>query len=235
MKAVLLAAGRGTRLAPLTESVPKILAPLNGRPLLEHQLSYLAAAGVTEVAINVHHLPELVMEAIERIDTIASIRVSHEPELLGTAGALRPLRDFLDESFVVLYGDVVTDADLGELMAHHRSRKALATLTYYRSEELAAKGLMTVSGGGRVASFVEKPTTTTAPAFVNAGLYVLEPEIVLLVDDGFSDFGNDVWPRLASEGERLFGYELVGAYVRDIGSPDALEQARRALARVPEA
>jgi mannose-1-phosphate guanylyltransferase len=227
MRAVLLAAGLGTRLAPLTDSIPKILAPLGGRPLLEHQLAYLEQGGVTEVAINVHHHAEEVIRFLDSAETGLAVRVSHEPRLLGTAGALLPLRDFLTEPFLVLYGDVVTDLDLGDFMERHLRLAGVATLTYYRSAETAGKGLVSLDGDGRVTSFAEKPETSDS-SYVSAGLYALSPEALAFVRPDRPDFGHDVWPAMLAEGAAVYGYELHG-YIRDVGSAEALEAANRDL------
>src|SRR3954447_8455325 len=133
MKALLLGAGLGTRLRGSIGAVPKILAPLGSGTLLDHQLAYLAAQGITKAALNLHHLSDRVAEHLERTPPPIPVRLSVEPELLGTAGALLPLADFFDAPFVLLYGDVVTDLDLRALAAGHRG---LATLACYRSREL---------------------------------------------------------------------------------------------------
>jgi mannose-1-phosphate guanylyltransferase len=228
VKAVLLAAGRGTRLAPLTDSVPKILAPLAGSSLLEHQLRYLARSGVTEVAINVHHMADKVVEALDRMEPPLAVRVSREPELLGTAGALRPLARFLDEPFALLYGDVVTDADLSELIGAHRESGAVATLAYYRSDETEGKGLLEIDAGGMITGFAEKPAGFSGIGNVNAGIYALSPEILERIGPGARDFGHDVWPAMLAEGAPIHAHEI-HAYLRDIGSPQALEAAERDL------
>lgn len=227
MRAVLLAAGLGTRLAPLTDSIPKILAPLGGRPLLEHQLVYLEQGGVTEVAVNVHHHAEEVIRFLESSQTALAVRVSHESRLLGTAGALLPLRDFLTEPFLVLYGDVVTDADLADFMERHLRLGGVATLTYYRSTETAGKGLLSLGTDGRVTSFAEKPETSNS-CCVSAGLYALSPEALAFVRPDRPDFGHDVWPAMLADGAAVYGHEL-GGYVRDVGSAEALEAANRDL------
>jgi mannose-1-phosphate guanylyltransferase len=227
MRAVLLSAGLGTRLAPLTHSIPKILAPLGGRPLLEHQLAYLEQGGVTEVAVNVHHHAEEVIRFLETSETTLPVRVSHEPRLLGTAGALLPLRDFLTEPFLVLYGDVVTDADLADFMEIHLRLGGVATLAYYRSTETAGKGLLSLASDGRVTSFAEKPETSEGSC-ISAGLYALIPEALSFVRPDRPDFGHDVWPAMLAEGARVYGYELHG-YLRDVGSAEALDAANRDL------
>jgi mannose-1-phosphate guanylyltransferase len=229
MKAMLLAAGRGTRLAPLTDSIPKILAPFGGRPLLEHQLEYLKRSGVTEIALNVHHHADQVLACIDALRLDVPVRISREPQLLGTAGALAPLRDFLTEPVVVLYGDVVTNASLTGLMDEHRRHDPLATLAVYPSSEIEGKGVCVVGADGRVVAFAEKPESASANALVNAGLYVVAPRLLDLLAPGESDFGRDVWPRALAAGETLRA-SILDAYVRDIGSPPALAAAAEDLA-----
>lgn len=225
MKAILLGAGRGTRLGPITDTVPKILVPLAGRPLLEHQVSYLARNGVTEVIVNVHHLADRVLELLERAELPVPVRVSRERRLLGTAGALAPLGGELAETFVCLYGDVVTDEPLERLLETHRRRGGIATLACYPSTEIEGKGVLALGRADRVTGFVEKPAGLTGSAFVNAGLYALEPGILELID-GPSSFGVDVWPRAIAEGQPVFAHR-VGGYVLDVGTPEALRRAER--------
>lgn len=229
MKAVLLAAGRGTRLAPITNSVPKILAPLGGRPLLEHQLRYLERNGVTGVAVNVHHHAGQVIDFLDASDRSLEVRVSHEPELLGTAGALLPLREYLTEPFLVLYGDVVTTEPLEPLLEAHGRRGAVATLCVYRSSETAAKGLCTLSADGRIASFAEKPGSHAGAAWVNAGLYALDPAVFEHLAPERPDFGHDVWPHMLRAGVHLHAH-AIESYLRDVGSVGALRAAERDLA-----
>lgn len=225
---MLLGAGRGTRLAPLTHDVPKILAPLGDRTLLEWQLDYLAANGVDEVALNVHHHADQVELAVAGLaGRPPAVRISHELELLGTAGALVPFRGFFRERFLLLYGDVVTDIDLRALAAAHDAERPLATLAWYRSSELAGKGTLELDPHGRVTGFAEKQGAP-GEGCVNAGVYVLEPRVLDLIEGEAPDFGHDVWPRALAAGEELLGVEIDG-YLRDVGSPDALAAAARDL------
>jgi NDP-sugar pyrophosphorylase family protein len=229
LKAVLLAAGYGTRLAPLTDSVPKILVPIAGRPLLAHQLDYLAANGVVGVAVNISYLAEQVEVFLERSQLPVPVCVSREDEPLGTAGALLPLRDFLNEAFVVLYGDVVTDAPLADLVATHRERGGLATLAYYVSDDTAGKGLIEADRDGRILCFAEKPETVVRGR-VNAGIYVCEPPVLDLIPSGrSSDFGYDVWPAALAAGQTLYAVEVEG-HVYDVGLPSVLETVEREIA-----
>jgi mannose-1-phosphate guanylyltransferase len=225
VKAVLLGAGYGTRLAPLTASRPKILVPVAGEPLLGHQLRYLAAQGVTEVALNVHHLGEQVREYLATIASPVTVHLFPEEELLGTAGALLPMRSLLTEPFVLLYGDVVTNMDLGEL---RRDLRDVATLSYYVSTETEGKGVLELDDDSRVVAFVEKPGSTGAARAINAGVYALHPAILDLIPER-GDFGHDVWPTLLRTGG-LHGHRT-DAYVADIGSPEMLSQVENDVRR----
>lgn len=226
---MLLAAGRGARLAPLTDTTPKILAPFGGRPLLAHQLEYLQRGGVSEIALNVHHHAEQVIAYLDSLRLDVPIRISHEPELLGTAGALVPLKDFFTEPAIVLYGDVLTGASLQALMDEHRRHEPLATLAVYRARGSAGKGVVSLDETGRVDVFVEKPPEVSTEVLINAGLYVIAPELFELLGPGASDFGYDVWPRALAAGDTLRA-SVLETYVRDIGSPAQLTAAAEDLA-----
>jgi len=221
--AVVLGAGRGTRLAPLTERVPKILAPIGGVPLLEHQLRYLEREGAAEVAVNAHHLADTVSSFVHGRQEALPVRVSVEIELQGTAGALLPLRDFLTETFVVLYGDVLCDVDLQRLLAAHRRRGGIATVVYTRAQEMRGKGLLVLEPDGRMTAFQEKLEEVPSGAVVSSGIYALEPEILEYVSSG-ADFGFDVFPAALAAGRPAYGFEHDG-YLLDVGSPAALEEA----------
>jgi NDP-sugar pyrophosphorylase family protein len=228
VKAVLLAAGLGTRLASAIGSLPKILAPLGGRPLLAHQLDYLAREGVSEVAVNVHHHADKVARFLDEAEQPLRVQLFPEAQLLGTAGALVPMAAFLvDEPFVVLYGDVVTNAGLPALMRAQRRVDGLATLAYYRTRETVGKGVLDVRTDGRIVGFAEKSGEARDAAAVNAGIYAVAPEILRFVYEG-ADFGHDVWPAALGAGSDLYGYEI-DCYIRDIGSPSELQAATRDL------
>jgi NDP-sugar pyrophosphorylase family protein len=220
VKALLLAAGLGTRLAPLTDSMPKILVTIAGRPLIEHQLEYLAANGVDSVAVNVSHFADDVVAFLEQSRPPLPVMVSRERAPLGTSGALLPLRDFFAEPFLVLYGDVVTDTSLQALMAEHAHHGGLATLAWYASEETEGKGLLELGEDDRIVAFVEKPAVS-GPGRVNAGVYAVDPAVVDLLPPGYSDFGYDVWPAALASGRPIYAHRVDG-YVRDIGSPQQL-------------
>ena len=225
MRAVLLAAGLGTRLRESIGDVPKILAPLAGRTLLDRQLDYLAGQGISEVAVNLHHRADAVVAHLERERPPLPVRLSVEEELLGTAGALVPLADFADEPFVLLYGDVLTDLDLGGLASRH---SGVATLACYPSAELAGKGVLEVDDRLRVTSFVEKGESRLGEGLVNAGIHVLDPAILGFVGTPPCDFGTDVWPAALAAGAEITAAPI-DAYLLDVGTPEALAAAGRDL------
>jgi len=199
MKAMILAAGEGTRLRLLTKHCPKPMLPVGGRPLLEHLLKLLRSHGVKEVAINLHYRPEAVTSHFGDGSGLGmNIAYSHEEELLGTAGALRRMAPFLNDTFLVLCGDLLTDADFTSLVEFHRWRGAVATTALHRVEEPGRAGLVDAAPDGRILRFEEKPPRSRR--FTNlacAGIYVFEPSVLAEIPEGRpSDLGRDLFPCL---------------------------------------
>ncbi|MFC2030400.1 NDP-sugar synthase [Chloroflexota bacterium] len=231
MKALILAAGEGSRLRPLTSDKPKPMLPIAGRPLLEHILLWLKGHGVHEVAINLHYKPEAITGYLgDGARWGMAITYSPEDPVLGTAGAAKKLEGyFRAEAFLVVYGDVLTDLDLGALVGFHRSRGGVATLALYRVENPSACGLVDVDGRGRIRAFVEKPPPDEVfTDLANAGVLVLEPEIFDHIPPGIPyDFGLDLLPRLLQEGVALYGQPISDdEYLIDIGTLDKYERAQ---------
>ncbi len=229
MKAMILAAGEGTRLRPLTEHCPKPMLPVGGRPLLEHLLKLLCSHGVREVAINLHYRPEAVTSHFGDGSGLGvKIAYSLEKHLLGTAGALRRMASFLDDTFIVLCGDLLTDTDLTSLVEYHRWRGAVATTALHRVEEPGRAGLVDAAPDGRIFRFEEKPPRSRRfTNLASAGIYVFEPSVLAEIPEGPpSDLGHDLFPCLINKGLPVYGLEGVGQ-VLDIGSPE-----RYALAQV---
>jgi NDP-sugar pyrophosphorylase family protein len=163
--ALILAAGKGTRLGDLGRALPKVLVPIGGRPLLDRHLEHLEGQGVARVVINAHHLADQIGRHL------ASYR--------GTAGAALNALDALGRSrFFVIYGDVILFEPLQPVLRTHDSSGAIATLTVYECDDTTAKGVVEVDPGGRVQRFVEQDPQRTGPGLVNAGLYVVEPELL---------------------------------------------------------
>lgn len=230
-KAMILAAGEGTRLRPLTLDRPKPMLPIAGRPLLEHTLGWLRRYGISQVAINLHYRPEVIRDTFGDGQRFGlTITYSYEPVIRGTAGALQPLRSFLNATFVIVYGDVLTDLDLGALIAFHRARPdAWMTLSLYRVPNPTEKGIVALDEAGRITRFVEKPAPDQVFSdLANAGVIIAEPVILdFIPDEGFDDIGHHLLPRLLAAGAPIYGWPLpAGTYLIDIGSPEQYAQAQ---------
>lgn len=227
MQAIVLVGGQGTRLRPLTESVPKPALTLVDRPFLAYMVEWLAGHGVEEVVLACGFLPDVLREALgEGERSGARIRYVAEPEPLGTAGAIRfaadQLGDALGERFLALNGDVLTDLDLTALLAAHERSGARATLGLHPVEDSSAYGLVSCDGKGAVLDFLEK-TGEPVPGEINAGMYALERSVLELIPPGETvSIEREVFPRLAGDG--LHG-TLLDGYWMDIGTPERYLQA----------
>ena len=182
MRAVVLVGGFGTRLRPLTYSVPKPMLPVGHVPIIERLITNLVRGGVTDVTLALGFKPEPFIEAFPS-GTCAGARLSYavEPEPLDTAGAIRFAADAagIDDTFVVVNGDVLTDLDIAQLIAFHRAKGAEATLHLIAVDDPSSFGVVALDSDGRVERFVEKPAPGTAPSnLINAGTYVLEPSVL---------------------------------------------------------
>lgn len=229
MKAILLAAGLGTRLHPLTERIPKCLVPIAGRPLLAWWFDLLEREEVSEVLINLHHLPDLVQEFVDRYRGPLRIHTVLEPELLGSAGTIVQNRRFFEDvdRFYILYADNLTNVRLRSLRDHNREHPAALTVGLFHAENPRACGIAELDGSraGRIVSFVEKPEHPSSDR-ASAGMYVARRSLFDHLEPSAPppyDFGGAVMPDLAG---RMNGLVLDG-YLRDIGTHRSLRAAER--------
>ena len=227
MQAIVLVGGEGTRLRPLTSDVPKPALTLVDRPFLAYMIEWLAGHGVDEVVLACGFLPDVLREALGD-DEHAGVRIRYvaEPEPRGTAGAIRfaadELGDDLDDRFLALNGDVLTDLDLTALLRAHEAHRARATIALHSVEDSSAYGLVRTGEGGEVLEFTEK-TGEAVPGEVNAGMYVLERSVLDLIPPGENvSIERDVFPRLVGEGLHAL---LLDGYWMDIGTPERYLQA----------
>ena len=233
-KAIILAAGEGIRLRPFTLETPKVLLPVNGIPLICHTLAWLKSHDISQVAINLYHLGEKIADFLGDGSRFGmEIGYSEEEQLLGTAGGVKRMADGFRETFVVVYGDDLTNLDLAAMAQFHARVGAMATIAVQKVQDATGKGVVRLGEEGRIHSFVEKPTLGSKSAcLINAGVYVLEPGILKHIRPGFSDFGVDVFPRLLEGGLPVYGWELrPWEYFIDIGAPEAYQQANEDMAR----
>ena len=224
MKAFLLAAGVGSRLRPLTDTTPKCMLPVDDRPMLDIWLAAFDRAGVDEVLVNLHHLPDVVRQHLAMRTGPPAVRTFFEPELLGSAGTLTANRQWVagEEFFLACYADNLTDFDLRILIDAHLAHGAIATLAVFHSERPSAGGVVELDETGRVIGFTEKPSKPVSD-LTNAGIYAFHPSVLDEVH-GMppKDIGYDLLPRLVG---RALAVPVEG-YFRDIGTIEAYRLAR---------
>jgi mannose-1-phosphate guanylyltransferase len=224
MKAFLLAAGVGSRLRPITDTTPKCMVTVGDRPMLDIWFDALDQAGVDEVLVNLHHLPDVVSEHVATRTTPPRVRTVFEPYLLGSAGTLHANRDWVagEEMFLACNADNLTDFDLRSLIEAHQAHDAIATLTVFRSENPSAGGVVELDSNGRVTGFTEKPPEPLSD-LTNAGMYAFRPGVLDDIDGTPPlDIGYDLLPRLVGRARAV----LVQGFFLDIGTVDAYRRAR---------
>jgi mannose-1-phosphate guanylyltransferase len=224
VKAFLLAAGVGSRLRPITDTTPKCMLPFGGRPLLDIWLDEFDRAGVDEVLVNLHHLPEVVRGHMAARTAPPKVRTFFEPELLGSAGTLLANRWWVEgeEMFLACYADNLTDFDLRSLIDAHAEHDTIATLAVFHSPNPSAGGVVELDAVGRVVGFVEKPAQPVSD-LTNAGMYAFHPSVLDEIADKLpSDIGYDLLPALVGRAWAV----LVEGYFRDIGTAEAYQRAR---------
>lgn len=227
MKAMILAAGLGTRLRPLSDIKPKALMPVANRPVLERNIEYLTRHGVTEIVVNVHHHPEQMLSFLSRGSFQARIETRVEPEILGTGGGIRNTAGFWDrESFVVMNGDILTDIDLTRAYEQHRKTRPLATLILHDHEPF---NKIRIDGFGRITDI---PRAYGPEGLAFTGIHILEPEILSHIPEGFSDIV-DCYRRLMDAGKTILSCVSRDHAWHDIGGLPDYVRANHELAPAP--
>lgn len=225
MQALILAGGQGTRLRPLTLTIPKPVVPLLDRPHIVHMTDWLRQFGVDDVVLACGHMSEGI-KAVAGDGTSLGVRLRYveEPEARGTGGAIKEAESLLDEQFLVLNGDILCDLDLTAQLEHHQATGASATIGLMEVEDPSAYGVVVADADGRVEAFVEKPKREDAPSrLVNAGVYVLERSILEDVPAETNvSIEREVFPSLVGNG--LHAIQVHGHWI-DIGTPERYLEA----------
>lgn len=229
MRAVLMAGGSGTRLRPLTCDLPKPMVPILNRPIAEHIITLLKRNDVTEVIATLYYLPDVMRDYFQDGQEfgVQMTYAVEEEQPLGTAGCVKNIADLLDDTFLVISGDGVTDFDLKEAVRFHKEKGAKATLVLAHVPNPVEFGVVIIDEEQRIQRFLEKPSTSEIFSdTVNTGTYILEPEVLdYLPADQESDFSKDLFPILLAKGEPMFGYVAEG-YWCDVGHLDAYREAQ---------
>ena len=232
MRAVVLVGGEGTRLRPLTLTAPKQMLPIVEQPMLERVLGHLASHGIDEAVLSLGYRPDAFSDAYPD-GVIGGVRSTYavEPSPLDTAGAIRFAADFggIDDTFVVLNGDVLTDFDITDLVAFHRERGAEGTIGLTPVDDPSSFGVVPIDEQGKVTAFIEKPPRDEAPTnLINAGIYILEPSVLgRIPPDVRVSIERETFPAMVVDGT-LFA-KGSDAYWLDTGTPDAYLRAHRDL------
>lgn len=228
LRAMVMAAGAGTRLRPLTYTLPKPMVPIANRPVLEYTLENLKRHGISEIVMNLHAYPQMIRDHFGNGSRFGmKIEYSHEPTLLGTAGGVKKVASFLEKgTFLVMSGDGLTDANLTQLVEFHRARRSVATMALKAVDSRFEYGVTMTAPNGRITEFVEKPLWSDVFSNqVNTGIYVFEPEVLKVIPKGkFFDFGQNVWPALLKTKKPIYGFPL-DSYWCDVGN---LQEYRKA-------
>ncbi len=220
-KAMILAAGRGTRLRPLTDDLPKCLMPLAGRPLIDWTLHWLHSCGVSVCIINLHYMSDVVQAYVgDGSQYDLKIHYSYEPQLLGTAGAVKKVADFFcDGPFYVIYSDNFSLWELRNLKQAYDTMlsadssvgaEVAAVISVHWREDVTSSGIVEITEDNRVARYVEKPPKEDVTSnYVNAGFYYLNPKVLAYIPDGrFFDFSHHVFPAMIENGERIYAVKM---------------------------
>ena len=220
MKAVVMAGGEGSRLRPLTVSRPKPMAPIVGRPVMEHILYLLKSHGITDVVVTVQYMASAIEDYFgDGANLGMKIAYSREETPLGTAGSVKNDEELLQEPFLVISGDALTDFDLTAIITSHRRRRAMATLTLAHVANPLEYGVITTNDSGHIEKFLEKPSWGEVFSdTINTGIYVLDPKIFSYFEkDKPFDFSQELFPMMLKKGDPIYGYIAEG-YWCDVGN-----------------
>jgi mannose-1-phosphate guanylyltransferase/phosphomannomutase len=227
MKAVIMSGGFGTRLRPLTCNIPKPMVPMMNKPMMQHIIELLKKHGITQIVSTLFYQPEIITECFGDGSKIGvSMQYRKADADYGTAGSVRNAADFLDERFIIISGDVLTDFDLSKAIAFHEEKKAKATMVLTRATNPLAFGVVITDANGKITRFLEKPTWGEVFSdTINTGIYIIEPEVLQMVPyQKEFDFSKNLFPAMLDQDMGLYGYIAEG-YWRDVGNLNEYQEA----------
>lgn len=242
MKAVILCAGKGERLKPLTNKIPKPMIPINNKPILEYLIMLCRKHGINEIFISTSYMSEIIRNYFgdgSKWGVKIVYAVEKETELPGTSGALKKFKQFLDETFFVIYGDNLTNLNLTKMLDFHRSKKGLGTIFVYKeplADEKSTPAIVAVDSNSKIFDLIEKPVAsdkerlekiTPDQKYMNSGIYILEPRVFNFIPKKPSDFMVDIFPE-AMKSEKLFGFRN-NPYIREVGIFLRLNKAKEEI------
>ena len=230
MKVIILAGGKGTRMGSLTESIPKPMVLLAGKPVLEHQINFLKSFGLTDVFMLLGHKGEIIKKYFkEGKEWGVKIKYFFDPKPLGTAGSLKEIEKFISEPFLLFYGDTMIDIDLRQFISFYNKKQSIASLVVHPNDHPKDSDLLDIDSENYVTSFFPKPHESVSYLrnLVNAALYILNPDIFDFIDKGvFSDFGKEIFPKVLRRRKLISAYNTT-EYIKDIGTPERLLEVEK--------
>ncbi len=228
-KAVIMAGGKGTRLRPITYSIPKPILPIAGKTCMSYLLDSFYNAGINDVIVTTGYKYELLINSIiSSKNNGQNILFSVEKEPAGTAGSIKMISNFLDDTFIVGSGDILSDFDISDILKYHKKNRAMITMVLTEVKSTDQFGIVELEGD-KITKFLEKPEESeTLSHTANTGIYVMEPEIVSYIKSIPYDFGRDLFPRLLRKGIDIYGYRGKGVWL-DTGRPNDLIKANQIM------
>ncbi|MDO8638398.1 MAG: nucleotidyltransferase family protein [Candidatus Daviesbacteria bacterium] len=234
MKAVILAAGPGTRMGKDFPQIPKSMLPMAGKPLIQDQIEHLKRFGILDFYINLHFLPEKISNFLGDGSKFGvNITYSFENKILGTSGALNNFKYYLDQSFIVLYGDIFTRIDFNKFLKFHKNKKSRASLLIHKTDHPEDSDLIKINDKNQIKDIYTSPHTESVSHtnYSSAAIYILEPNVLQYLPDKFSDFMEDFFPILLKKGINLYGY-LSNEYSKDIGTPERYKIVQKEIEKL---
>lgn len=236
IKAIILTGGKGERLRPLTDKIPKVMVKIGGRPLLWYSIELLKRFGIKEIILLTGYLGKVIQEYFgngKKFGVHISYKKESPGKLLGTAGAVGKLHKEIKSTFLVVYGDILRELDIKSLLNFHKRKKGLATICVYKNSNSNPKSIVTFDKNERIKSFVERPQGAKKNnIWSNASFYVFEQEIFkYILKNRPSDFGKDVFLKVLEDGQKMYAYKQTG-YFLDVGSREKLEKAKADMDKI---
>lgn len=231
MKAIIVAGGKGERLRPITNTIPKPMVDVGGKPILEHIVNLLKLHGINEFIFALCYLPHVITNYFgngKKFGVTITYIFEPEDKPMGTAGAILPARKLINDIFIVTYADILRELDVTDMMLQHKKNKAFATLHTYKRFGADPKSLIKFDARGKITDFIERPKLEDIKrdfVWSNGSFYIFEPNIFNFIpSDKPSDFGKDIFPELLADKKPLFAYPTERYFI-DIGNTEKLERA----------
>lgn len=237
MKAIIVAGGRGERLKPLTNKIPKPMIKVNGKPIILHIINLFKKYGISKFVLSLCYLPNIFKEYFgdgSKFGVKINYTFENPNSPLGTAGAILPAKKLINDTFIVTYADILRDLNIKRMVNFHKKNNSFATLNVYSRENKNAKSMVVMDKNKKISQFIERPNKSQLREkyiLVNGSFYVLEPGIFNYIPaDKKTDFGKDIFPKLLKLNKPLYGFQSEGYFI-DIGNLEKLEFARKTFKR----